>query len=392
MTVNGCTDSSASNYNPNATIDDGSCIHEIVTFDGQIYDACDGDNIQVDWNGYHNVYEVTQAEYADCSQIFNASNEIEGFHSSGHNQVFTDIAPTSGQLRFFVCTTHCTTSSSTAKFALRCAPRAGCTNSSAVNYDLYATQDDGSCQFTACNINHGGCDANAACTNTVSGASCTCNAGYAGDGLTCTDIDECNDGTANCDAIATCTNGFGTFTCTCPAGFSGDGTSCTQSIAPCIAHGQKIHLADGTLKAVEHVIPGDVVRTPLGSSIVQNVKYGRRLQHHMRRVSCGDATATITHDHAYYCENKWTQPQRLPFEVGFAMFTQPVVAIETENYCQDRLIMESGMEVETWDGRALESWRPHSYKNGERQHCALPGSDEETAYKVKATLRELHAN
>ena len=51
-----------------------------------------------------------------------------------------------------------------------------------------------------------------------------------------------------------------------------------------------------------------------------------------------------------------------------------VVAIETDNYCEDRIILESGLEVETWDGRGVNEWRPHSYKNGRRLRCTLKGT------------------
>ncbi len=60
-------------------------------------------------------------------------------------------------------------------------------------------------------------------------ATCTVEAGYdctgAGAG-SCSDIDECNP-TSPCDANATCDNIPGSFTCTCNAGFQGDGTTCT---------------------------------------------------------------------------------------------------------------------------------------------------------------------
>ena len=43
------------------------------------------------------------------------------------------------------------------------------------------------------------------------------------------DIDECTIGTSNCAATptATCTNTLGSFTCGCNAGYSGDGVTCT---------------------------------------------------------------------------------------------------------------------------------------------------------------------
>src|SRR5687768_684444 len=119
------------------------------------------------------------------------------------------------------------------------------------------------------------CDPNAFCSENPTHPSvpdCTCNDGYAGNGFTCTDIDECADGNAcglnaicantpgsfncscapgyqgnppttpctdtnecaanPCDPNATCTNTLGSFTCTCPTGYEGDGlatgTGCTD--------------------------------------------------------------------------------------------------------------------------------------------------------------------
>ena len=42
-----------------------------------------------------------------------------------------------------------------------------------------------------------------------------------------TDIDECVKGSYNCHADATCTNTVGAYTCTCNAGYAGDGGTCT---------------------------------------------------------------------------------------------------------------------------------------------------------------------
>ena len=44
----------------------------------------------------------------------------------------------------------------------------------------------------------------------------------------CIDPNECTLGTHNCDANAACTNTAGGFNCECNAGYSGDGTSCTE--------------------------------------------------------------------------------------------------------------------------------------------------------------------
>ena len=71
------------------------------------------------------------------------------------------------------------------------------------------------------------CDANnAACANTAGSFTCTCHAGYSGDGVTCSDINECTAGTHNCGAGFECSNTVGGFTCNdineCTAAVMGD--------------------------------------------------------------------------------------------------------------------------------------------------------------------------
>ncbi|KAL9961058.1 hypothetical protein ACROYT_G029938 [Oculina patagonica] len=72
------------------------------------------------------------------------------------------------------------------------------------------------------------CDVNADCQNTVGSYTCTCNAGYTGDGENCKDIDECSSNSHSCDVNAVCYNIQGSYTCTCKAGYSGDGNNCSD--------------------------------------------------------------------------------------------------------------------------------------------------------------------
>ncbi|MCZ4407661.1 T9SS type A sorting domain-containing protein [Cryomorphaceae bacterium 1068] len=161
----GCTDPSAANFNPDATVDDGSCIYDCtevylgfdffggapqdssfmswtITNDfGEIvedgffynwapqYDLCLGDgcyslniyNIDPDWAGIYSIFILDQSEYF---------GEFDG----SSNQ-FT--------VQFGVNNTECGEP----------VDIEGCTDPTALNYNPSATIDDGSCEYFECENN-----------------------------------------------------------------------------------------------------------------------------------------------------------------------------------------------------------------------------------------------
>ena len=91
--------------------------------------------------------------------------------------------------------------------------------------------DANDCEFQIdeCAEGLANCSENATCTDSDGSFSCACNAGYDGDGVECTNIDECADASLNnCSDNATCTDADGSFGCVCNAGYDGDGVECTN--------------------------------------------------------------------------------------------------------------------------------------------------------------------
>eukprot|EP00820_Chromera_velia_P020075 Cvel_28753.t1-p1 / transcript=Cvel_28753.t1 / gene=Cvel_28753 / organism=Chromera_velia_CCMP2878 / gene_product=Fibrillin-1, putative / transcript_product=Fibrillin-1, putative / location=Cvel_scaffold3824:711-3151(-) / protein_length=369 / sequence_SO=supercontig / SO=protein_coding / is_pseudo=false len=77
------------------------------------------------------------------------------------------------------------------------------------------------------------CDQHASCNLDWFGDehfSCTCNAGWTGNGFTCTDVDECSSGSHTCSDHpgTSCVNSEGSFECMCEEGFYGEGALCTK--------------------------------------------------------------------------------------------------------------------------------------------------------------------
>jgi len=69
------------------------------------------------------------------------------------------------------------------------------------------------------------CNANAVCTDTFQAYTCSCKAGFTGNGFACSDVNECQI-SSPCPADSDCTNTVGAYLCTCKTGFQGAAGAC----------------------------------------------------------------------------------------------------------------------------------------------------------------------
>jgi len=151
------------------------------------------------------------------------------------------------------------------------------------------------------------------------------------------------------------------------------GNETHDTVCECVEVGQRVLMHDGTHKNVEHLVPGDILRTPTGTTTVRSTRRGGRHLSFVHDVECADKKGSITNNHAYHCEGEWRLPKDTHAPRALQGITE-VVAVETDNYCEDRMILESGLEIETWDGRGVDEWRPHTFDNGRRLRCTLKGT------------------
>lgn len=154
MQVLGCTDSTALNYNPLATIDDGSCIGVVppssnvyvftasgVNFSTDTLIVNVGDTIEFNLGTNHNAVEVSQSTW-----LANGATSNGGFNI-GFGVVDTFV-PLTAQTYYFVCQPHVNLGMKAVIIANAVVSQvSGCTDSLAINYNPLATIDDSSCVY-----------------------------------------------------------------------------------------------------------------------------------------------------------------------------------------------------------------------------------------------------
>lgn len=138
----------------------------------------------------------------------------------------------------------------------------------------------------------------------------------------------------------------------------------------CIAEYQKMQTSDGHV-AVNQLKVGDKIKLSNGKyTVVQQIVKEAAPRDILHEVECNGATAHLTENHAYRCNNRWYHPKNRGRRLAETGEMIDVYSIKTENHCKDRLLTSSGLEIEPWDGREADAVRPYFYdETGFRRNC-----------------------
>lgn len=139
----------------------------------------------------------------------------------------------------------------------------------------------------------------------------------------------------------------------------------------CIDDSTGVLASDGHYVVLSSVRVGDRLATPDGYTVVRKIIHQdvHDITWTVPAGTCGATSSTIlSPSHAVRCDRQW----KLVKEVASRATTRRSVRymnLLTEDYCTDMLILNTGLVVETWDGRDRNEWRPHIYDNGHRINC-----------------------
>ncbi len=236
--VLGCTDPAADNYDPAATIDDGSCTYPCYDVTLDLLTDCWGNEVTWELADASGAIVASGGPYANqstnivnlclsagCYDFTILDSFGDGMSGSQYgscgvdgNYVWTYDADGSVLIQMLVANYG---NSETQQF---CVPLTvdGCTDATACNYDPAATSDDGSCEFVSCagctdmgacnydataTIDDGNCEF-LSCVGCTDPTACNYDATATIDDMSCILPDGCTDmGACNYDAAATCDDG-----------------------------------------------------------------------------------------------------------------------------------------------------------------------------------------
>jgi hypothetical protein len=153
----------------------------------------------------------------------------------------------------------------------------------------------------------------------------------------------------------------------------GNGPYCDLSTSDCkwtcIAEYQKLQTSEGHV-SVNKLKVGDKIKMPNGKyTVIREIMKEAAPRNILHEVECDGATAHLTDNHAYRCNDKWHHPKNRGRRLVESDKTIDVYSVKTENHCEDRLLTSSGLIIESWDGREANAARPHHYVNGHRMDC-----------------------
>lgn len=138
----------------------------------------------------------------------------------------------------------------------------------------------------------------------------------------------------------------------------------------CIAEYQQMQTSEGHV-AVKQLKVGDKIKMANGKyTTVKKITKEAAPRNILHEVECEGATAHLTENHAYRCNDRWHHPKNRGRRLAESDKTVDVYSIKTDNHCKDRLLTSTGLEIEPWDGRGPDAVRPYFYdETGFRRNC-----------------------
>ena len=142
------------------------------------------------------------------------------------------------------------------------------------------------------------------------------------------------------------------FEVTCPL-------SSSDSIV-CVENHNRILTVNNSYKKILDIRVGDILKTSDSNTTVIKIIHQRSNDQpwYIPKGVCNSIVDTvISPSHAIKCDGKWIDVRNIgqredkPRNVEY-------INLQTNNYCNDELILESGLVIESWDGRNHNEWRP----------------------------------